>query len=117
MLNLGSMGTLADPNAASHGDFPAALDREYEARLLRLAAARPRDFEAWCAAGPGFFMAGLAVMLASVRGEDRRGLLDLAERLYPGASEPEVFTRWLRLSPLRPSRFLPLFEMEARRAA
>lgn len=111
------MGTSTDSPTAPCGDFPALLDREYEARLLSLVAGRPRDADAWRAAGPEFFMAGLAVMLASVRGEDRAGLLALAESLYPGASEPEVFTRWLRHSPLRPSRFLPLLEMEGRRAA
>jgi hypothetical protein len=96
------------------GHFPATLDRGAEARLLALAA-RPRaDFDAWAASGPRFFMAGLAVMLASQRGQDRRHLLDVAERLHPGASEPGVFARWLRRSPLRPSRFLPMLDAERR---
>jgi hypothetical protein len=56
-------------------------------------------------------------MLASVAGYDRRGLLALAEDLHPGSSEPAVFTRWLARSPLRPSRFLPLLNMEQHRAA
>ena len=73
--------------------------------------------EAWASAGPRFFMAGLAVMLAGERGLDRRGLLALAERLHPGMTEPAVFTLWLDRSPLRPSRFMPLLEMERRHAA
>lgn len=117
MLNLAAMSSVADSSAVPYGDFPERLDREYEARLVRLAAARPRDPEAWRMAGPGFFMAGLAVMLASVRGEDRSGLLVLAEALSPGASTPEAFARWLQCSPVRPSRFLPMLEMESRRAA
>ena len=51
-------------------------------------------------------------MLASVDGYDRNGLLAFAEKLHPGSSEPAVFTRWLEGSPLRPSRFLPLVEIE-----
>jgi len=72
---------------------------------------------AWAAAGPAFFMAGLAVMLASNADADRRGLLALAERLHPGASEVPVFARWLKRSPLRPSRFLPMLAMEITHAA
>jgi hypothetical protein len=59
-------------------------------------------------------MAGLAVMLASAGNTDRRGVLDLAERLHPGASEVSVFTRWLDRSPLRPTRFLPLVDAARR---
>jgi hypothetical protein len=62
-------------------------------------------------------MAGLAVMLAAMSDHDRRGLLALAEQLHPGASEPEVFARWLKRSPVRPSRFLPLVEALSTRAA
>lgn len=99
------------------GHFPASLDREYEARLLQLAASGKLAHEVWATAGPGFFMAGLAVMLAGEPGLDRPGLLALAERLHPGASEPAVFARWLERSPLRPSRFLPLLAMERKHAA
>ena len=103
--------------ATPDGHFPASLDRDHEARLLRLAASGSLADEAWAAAGPRFFMAGLAVMLAGEPGLDRRGLLALAERLHPGASEPAVFNRWLDRSPLRPSRFLPLLAMERKHAA
>lgn len=99
------------------GHFPAALSRDDEASLLALAASQRLDADAWATAGPRSFMAGLAVMLASVPGLDRRGLLALAERLHPGASEPAVFARWLERSPLRSSRCLPLLDMERRHAA
>ena len=99
------------------GHFPAALPRDAEARLLALAASGNMDPDTWTAAGPRFFMAGLAVMLAGESGRDRRTLLELAETLHPGASEPAVFARWLQRSPLRPSRFLPLLAMERQHAA
>jgi hypothetical protein len=56
-------------------------------------------------------------MLASTRDFDRRSLLTLAEELHPGASEPAVFARWLKASPLRPSRFLPMLSVRVKRAA
>lgn len=99
------------------GHFPLSLDRDDEAQLLELAASGDLAYAAWSAAGPRFFMAGLAVMLAGEPGLDRRALLALAERLHPGASEPAVFARWLERSPLRPSRFLPLLAMERKHAA
>ena len=105
------------PATTSDGHFPSELSRDYERQLLALCASRRLDPAAWAAAGPAFFMAGLAVMLASNAGADRRGLLALAERLHPGASEVPVFARWLKRSPLRPSRFLPMLAMEIRNAA
>jgi len=110
--------TLANrPAATSDGHFPSEISREYEGQLLALCASQQLDPAAWAAAGPGFFMAGLAVMLASNAGADRRGLLALAEVLHPGATEVPVFARWLQRSPLRPSRFLPMLAMEIRHAA
>ena len=99
------------------GHFPAALYREYEERLLRLCASGSLEVQRWADTGPGFFMAGLAVMVASGDRFDRPGLLSLAERLHPGASKPDVFQRWLERSPVRPSRFLPMLDMEAKHAA
>lgn len=114
-----SLGVLPahSPDTAADGHLPAAVSRDYEEQLLRLCVSGNLDPERWGDAGPRFFMAGLAVMLASVAGQDRRGLLRLAERLHPGASEPAVFTLWLERSPLRPSRFLPLLESERPLAA
>lgn len=89
------------------GHFPAKANRDLEERLADLCAQDETDPDQWTALGPPFFMAGLAVMLAGAPGHDRSALLELAERLHPGASEPAVFARWLERSPVRPSRFLP----------
>jgi hypothetical protein len=92
------------------------FDREYEAQLLDLCASGDLDPQHWRRHGPAFFMAGLAVMLASVPEFDRRSLLDLAEALQAGSSQVEVFALWLERSPLRPSRFLPMLLAESRHA-
>jgi DNA-binding phage protein len=105
------------PAETLHGHFPAAVHRPYEEQLLNLCASRTLELSQWERLGPRFFMAGLAVMMASAAGFDRRGLLALAEQLHPGASEPEVFGRWLKASPVRPSRFLPMVAVLANRAA
>jgi hypothetical protein len=97
-------------DSTTDGHFPASLDRDYEDRLVALSVSGDLDPGRWAGTGPRFFMAGLAVMLASVVNGDRRRLLDLAERLHPGASEVAVFNRWLERSPLRPTRFLPLVD-------
>jgi len=96
------------------GHFPAGVNRDLEERLADLCARDETDPNAWTALGPPFFMAGLAVMLAGAPGHDRSGLLELAERLHPGASEPAVFARWLERSPVRPSRFLPAVKAHSR---
>ena len=92
------------------GHFPAKLDRDYEERLVDFSLSGALEPERWTGMGPRFFMAGLAVMLASAGDGNRRGLLELAEHLHPGASEVDVFSRWLERSPLRPTRFLPLVD-------
>ena len=99
------------------GHFPAGFNWDYEEHLLNLCASRSLEPQRWEALGPRFFMAGLAVMLASVDGFDRRGLLSLAEHLHPCAGEPEVFARWLQRSPLRPYRFLPMLDRTVKHAA
>jgi hypothetical protein len=99
------------------GHFPARLNRDEEQRLLELAVTRSVNEQSWLAAGPRFFMAGFAVMLASLRGMDRRAMLELAEHLHPGSSHPDVFALWLARSPLRPSRFAPLLMERLQRAA
>jgi hypothetical protein len=109
--------TTAGMTTSADGHFPAGIDRDYEAQLLGLCTSRSLAPDRWAQLGPRFFMAGLAVMLASVAGYDRRGLLALAEQLHPGSSEPSVFARWLERSPLRPSRFLPQLSTEQHRAA
>jgi hypothetical protein len=89
------------------GCWPRQLDRAYEARVLDVLAGGSTSAETWGALGPRFFVAGLAVTLASVRGFDRARYLALAERLHPGSTEPDVYRRWLAGTPLPPDRFLP----------
>jgi len=98
------------PDSTPDGHFPVKLNRDYEERLVELSVSGDLEPGRWAGMGPRFFMAGLAVMLASAGNSDRRGLLELAERLHPGASEVAVFNRWLERSPLRPTRFLPLVD-------
>jgi hypothetical protein len=98
------------PGSTQDGHFPGNFPRAYEEQLVELCLLRDRDLRRWAVAGPRFFMAGLAVMLASVRSEERDRLLALAESLHPGAGEVAVFSRWLERSPLRPTRFLALLD-------
>ena len=109
-----TLGVLAlrAPGLTPDGHFPVQVDRHYEERLLELCAGYDLDPDPtlWERLGPRCFMAGLAVMLASHRGYDRRSLLALAEQLHPGASEVAVFAYWLERSPLRPWRFLSLLD-------
>lgn len=115
-LRIGVLGATM-PAATADGHMPVSVDRACEERLVELCASRSLSAERWASHGPRFFMAGLAVMLASTSGVDRRALLGLAEVLHPGASEPAAFNRWLERSPVRPSRFLPLLKMRLRHAA
>lgn len=103
--------SVIDGNApGSTGDalFPTKFDRDYEEQLLDLCTSGELEPARWRRLGPGFFMAGLAVLLASVPEFDRRSMLDLAEKLHAGSSQVEVFAIWLERSPVRPSRFLPM---------
>jgi hypothetical protein len=108
---------LTVPTTTADGHLPMSLDRDYEDKLLSLIASRSFDAEAWATQGARFFMAGLAVLLASVRGLNRRSYLELGERLHPGITEVAVFDRWLARSPLRPARFLPMLEARVGNAA
>ena len=105
------------PGTSPDGLGPAVVDRALEARLAQLVVMRTPNPEKWRPLGPPFFLAGLAVMLASVAGFDRSKHLELAETLHPGATEPRVFTRWLAQTPLPPSRFLPMLREGPLRAA
>jgi hypothetical protein len=113
-----TLGVLESANqTTSSGLWPAVVDRQLEQRLvdvLGTGTTRPED---WRPLGPPFFLAGLAVTLASVPALGRREYLELAEALHPGATEPRVFARWLAETPLPPSRFLPMLEAGLRRAA
>ena len=105
------------PRREDESLVPDRLGREDESRLLDLCASGSVDPGSWLAAGPAFFVAGLAVMLASATGFDRAAYLSLAESLYPGSTRPETFAQWLARSPVRPARFLPLLRARMRMAA
>lgn len=94
-------------SATDDGHFPLRFDRDTEERLLFLCASGDLDLQHWLEYGSSFFMAGIAVMLASLRDMDRRRYLALAEALYAGSSRAEVFSLWLQRTALRPSRFVP----------
>lgn len=103
--------------ATADGHMPARLTRDAEDALLELANSGDLAPQRWQQAGPRFFMAGFATLLASLRGFERPALLALAERLHPGMSAPTVFSLWLGRSPLRPARFVPQLEAQRRHAA
>jgi hypothetical protein len=110
------------PDSSPHqsigdGFWPERVDRDYEARLVDLAASGSTSPDAWRPLGPSFFLAGFATMLASLPGLDRQRWLALAEALHPGATEPRVFERWLAGTPSPPSRILPMVVERLRRAA
>lgn len=111
--------TIEEPAARTsrNGLWPAMVDRDLESKLVEVLGTRTSRPEEWCPLGPPFFLAGLAVTLASVPGFDRRQYLDLAEALHPGATEQRVFAKWLAETPLPPSRFLPMLQARLNRAA
>lgn len=99
------------------GNEAASFGRAREEDLLELCASGNTEVSVWQAQGSGFFMGGLAMLLASVTGFDRRRHIELAEALHPGVSQPEVFDLWLQRSPVRPARFLPLLRHRKAHAA
>lgn len=116
---VGKRLTIDEPEALTSGDglWPAVVGRHLESKLLDVLSTRSRRAEDWRPLGPPFFLAGLAVTLASIPGFDRRRYLDLAEALHPGATEPRVFAKWLAETPLPPARFLPMLQAQLNRAA
>jgi hypothetical protein len=90
------------------GLWPQRLDRANEERLLTLAASGNRDLTTWRAAGPSFLLAGLAFLLATQDDFERVGYTALAEELHPGIGSHDAFRRWLRETPLKPYRVLPM---------
>jgi hypothetical protein len=101
----------------AQADPGAPFSREKEEELLYLCASGSLDAAEWRRHGEGFFMGGLATLLASVRGFDRRKYLALAEELHPGVTQTEVFDLWLQRSPLRAARFLPMLMRRRAHAA
>jgi len=93
--------------ATADGLFPQTFDRLFEERLLALCASGTLDAHVWRQHGPGFFVAGLAFLLACQDDFDHAGYLALAESLHPGIGSHDAFRLWLRRSPVKPYRFLP----------
>jgi ABC-type Fe3+ transport system permease subunit len=85
-----------------------SFDRNQESILLDLCSSGNQDNAYWRAHGDTFLLGGLATLLASASGFDRARYLRLAESLHIGITTPEVFASWLKLSPIRPARFLPM---------
>lgn len=98
------------------GRWPRTFGREAEERVLELVVSGNQDVATWRDAGPAFFMAGLAFMLATQDDFDRAGLARLADELHPGIGSHHAFRRWLRETPLKPSRALPMIRHLRRRA-
>jgi len=69
------------------------VDRHLESKLLDVLGTRSSRVEDWRPLGPSFFLAGLAVTVASVPGFDRRRYLDLAESLPPARFLPMLQAR------------------------
>lgn len=103
--------------ASPAGNESAGWSREQEEQVYQLIRSGDLDPATWRAHGPPFLMAGVAVLLAGSRGYPRAQLLQLAESLHPGISEPAVANLWLRSSPIEPSRFFAQLEGGQRRAA
>ena len=96
--------------------LPATFARAEEEALLDLAASGSLDVKRWLTAGPRWFMAGMAMLLARGNGPERESLLLLAEALCPGMSSAERFGQWLDTSPVKPARFLPMLDQRKRGA-
>lgn len=88
--------------------MPKSLSRAEEERLLELAASGDTRPSRWRRAGNPRLLAGLAAMLGSLDLGDRERLLALAEQLWPGMSTLEVANEWLRRSPVKADRFVPM---------
>jgi prevent-host-death family protein len=94
-----------------------SLSREEEQRLLQLAASGDTRPSRWRRAGNAQLLAGLAALLGSLDLGDRERLFALAEELWPGMSTLEAANEWLRHSPIKADRFVPMLrERLAQRA-
>jgi prevent-host-death family protein len=88
--------------------MPRSLSRAEEERLLQLAASGDTRPSRWRRAGNPQFLAGVAALMGSLDLGDRERLLALAEHLSPGMSTLEVANEWLRHSPVKADRFVPM---------
>lgn len=96
--------------------FAQEFDRNQESILVDLCTSANLDPAYWRAHGDTFLLGGLATLLAGASGFDRARYLRLAESLHIGVTTPEVFATWLKLSPIRPARFLPMLRERMRHA-
>jgi antitoxin (DNA-binding transcriptional repressor) of toxin-antitoxin stability system len=93
---------------------PPAYGRAEEERLLKLCVSGDLRPSRWLRAGDARTMAGVAAMLGPLEGFDHVRMLSLAEQLYPGMSQPQEMTQWLRETPVQPARFLPMLKQRLR---
>lgn len=110
----GVVGLRMAPVPLVKPQVPAPFGRSEEEALLTLCASGSLDVQRWLAAGPRWFMAGVAMLIAGGKSTERASLLLLAEALCPGMSSVELFSQWLKTSPVKPSRFLPMFDHRRR---
>jgi prevent-host-death family protein len=88
--------------------MPKSLSRAEEERLLQLAASGDTRPSRWRRAGDPRLLAGVAMLLGSLDLGDRDRLFALAEQLWPGMSTLETANQWLRQSPVKADRFVPM---------
>lgn len=95
--------------------MPRSLTRAEEERLIELAASGDTRPSRWRRAGNPRLLAGLAALLGSLDLGDRERLFALAEHLWPGMSTLEVANDWLRHSPIKADRFVPMLKARLER--
>lgn len=88
--------------------MPKSLSRSEEERLLELAASGDTRPSRWRRAGDPQLLAGVAVLMGSLDLGPRERLFALAEHLWPGMSTLEVANEWLRRTPVKADRFVPM---------
>jgi prevent-host-death family protein len=88
--------------------MPKSLSRSEEERLLELAGSGDTRPSRWRRAGDPQLLAGVAVLMGSLDLGPRERLFALAEHLWPGMSTLEVANEWLRRTPVKADRFVPM---------
>jgi prevent-host-death family protein len=88
--------------------MPKSLSRSEEERLLELAASGDTRPSRWRRAGDPQLLAGVAILMGSLDLGPRERLFALAEHLWPGMSTLEVANEWLRRTPVKADRFVPM---------
>jgi antitoxin (DNA-binding transcriptional repressor) of toxin-antitoxin stability system len=88
--------------------MPKSLSRNEEERLLELAVSGDTRPSRWRRAGDPRLLAGVAALMGSLDLGHRERLLALAEQLWPGMTTLEVANDWLRRSPVKADRFVPM---------